>query len=406
MLILEIFKQSRRLSTKTQEKNLVNFTLNLDPELILFVGMIDSPHFQKWLANYISEFPHMKVLIFPSDRPRKPMGNLFNKSKQYGRVEVFSVSRIRVLNYLLYSLADTIFGLKWRAYFLARVILRNFPSTIHFHETQHGAYIYNLIANVRGIPQNTRKILSTWGSDLILYSQFKSHRSKIESTLSWVNVLTAERQEDLQIAKSLGYKSKFESPIYVTVGTNIEDFPNSKPSTRKIVMVKGYQDLPGRALNALEAISKLDKEKFEFSFVVFSASKVVRKRIKELKQDFGIDIKYIEHISRDEMDVLFADARAAISLAISDGLPGSLVEAMKAGAFPIQSINSAGLDFIANGVNGFLVDPDNIEEIRNLLRRALLDDTLVDSAYPVNIRVLKEKYSLEVGRKKLRNLYL
>jgi glycosyltransferase involved in cell wall biosynthesis len=106
------------------------------------------------------------------------------------------------------------------------------------------------------------------------------------------------------------------------------------------------------------------------------------------------------------MDDLFSKARAAVSLAISDGLPGSLVEAMKTGAFPIQSRNSVGLDFIEDGVNGFLVDPDDITSITNSLKRALSDDILVDSAYPKNLNVLEKKYSLEVGRQKLRNLYI
>jgi glycosyltransferase involved in cell wall biosynthesis len=105
------------------------------------------------------------------------------------------------------------------------------------------------------------------------------------------------------------------------------------------------------------------------------------------------------------MDNYFSQARVAISLAISDGLPGSLVEAMRAGAFPIQSSNSAGPNMIINGESGFLVNPEDIDEIKKALICALEDDELVDSAYEKNLSTLKKKYSLVEGRKVLRSIY-
>jgi glycosyltransferase involved in cell wall biosynthesis len=83
-----------------------------------------------------------------------------------------------------------------------------------------------------------------------------------------------------------------------------------------------------------------------------------------------------------------------------------LVEAMAAGAFPIQSANSAGKDFIVNGVNGFLVDPWNIESIKDSIIAAITQSSLVDQASTLNIEILQEKYSSEDGIQKLRELYL
>lgn len=406
MLLLEILMQEKRISNNILKETSRNMNAQLDENLIFFVGMHDSPHFQKWLKFYIAEFPEMKVFIFPSDRPRTGNLSIYEKRESGNDIDVFKLSKNRLLNFIFFQSLDKLFGIRWRAYFLARFISRRMPATIHFHETQHAAYIYNLISSYEDLPGNTNRILSTWGSDLILYSQFEPHRERLKSTLSWVNVLTAERTEDLEIAKILNFKGRFESPIFITVGSDLQKITYIDPSVRKLVLIKGYQDLPGRALNALEAISQLDGEKFEFSFVVYSASKIVRKRAKKLRQNLGVDIRCIKRVSREEMDDLFSKARAAVSLAISDGLPGSLVEAMKTGAFPIQSRNSVGLDFIEDGVNGFLVDPDDIKSITNSLKRALSDNILVDSAYPKNLEVLEKKYSLEVGRKKLRNLYV
>jgi glycosyltransferase involved in cell wall biosynthesis len=96
----------------------------------------------------------------------------------------------------------------------------------------------------------------------------------------------------------------------------------------------------------------------------------------------------------------------SISVAISDGLPGVLVEAMQAGAFPIQSKNSAGKDFIVDGKNGFLVDPWDIESIKDSINASITDGLLVDQASTLNLRILQEKYSLKIGVEKLKELYL
>ncbi len=84
----------------------------------------------------------------------------------------------------------------------------------------------------------------------------------------------------------------------------------------------------------------------------------------------------------------------SITVAISDGLPGVLVEAMQAGAFPIQSLNSAGKDFIAHGESGFLVEPWDIDSIKECILVAINNNILVDHASKMNKQILKEKYPL------------
>ena len=405
MLTFHILRVRRKLTKHSSIMAKSKHIAPLRSDSILFVGMVDSPHFQKWVENYMMEFPNMKISIFPSDRPRGANAVFLGKKMDRENLFQFRFSRIRVLNFILFKTLDKILGLSWRAYFLAKVIQKKKPITIHFHETQHSAYIYNLIACYKRIPSNTLKILSTWGSDLILYSKFESHHSNILASMSWVDILTAERREDFQIAQKFGFDGEFVAPIYITVGSEIDNFRHPNPSMRKIVLIKGYQDLPGRALNALDVVSRIGRSFPEVKFLVYSAAKSVKIRVSQIKTEFGIDISIIERVSKQEMDNYFSQARVAISLAISDGLPGSLVEAMRAGAFPIQSLNSAGPNMIINGESGFLVNPEDIDEIKKALICALEDDELVDSAYEKNICTLKKKYSFVEGRKVLRSIY-
>jgi glycosyltransferase involved in cell wall biosynthesis len=272
---------------------------------------------------------------------------------------------------------------------------------------QHGAYIFNLILNHRKIPSKSRKIISTWGSDLTLYSWIDEHINQIKLCLSWADILTAEREEELADAKRLGFQGDFRAPVYITIGQNRSEIKDQiQPSLRKLILVKGHQSDTGRALNVLQAISQISDQLYDFEILLYSAPKSVQAQVGALRNKHKLNISTLSKISHDEMLNLFCGARVSISVAVSDGLPGVLIEAMQAGAFPIQSSNSAGKDFIVHGENGFLVEPWDIESIKECIVAAISNDELVDQASKKNIHILEEKYSLNEGLQKLRKLYL
>ena len=375
---------------------------------ILMVGMVDSPHFIKWVQTVTRELPGKKILIFPSDRPRLKHTKISPyRMRQNKKFKVFKLAPFRKVNFVLFFFLDNLIGIRWRSYFLLCLIVRHKPRIIHFHEMQHGAYIYNYIFKNKRLPSNSRKIISTWGSDLSLYSWSSEHIQQIKACLSWADILTAEREDDLVDAHRLGFSGEFRAPVYITVGHNFSDLKEqTKPSTRKIILIKGHQSDTGRALNVLQAISKLESELREFEILVYSAPASVRIQVDMLRHEQKLNIRVLPKVSHSEMCDLFYQARLSISVAVSDGLPGVLVEAMQGGAFPIQSSNSAGKTFIINGENGFLVDPWNIEVIKNSIARAVTDDLLVDEASSLNRQILQEKYGMKVGIQKLKKLYL
>jgi glycosyltransferase involved in cell wall biosynthesis len=406
MLICHIKNQSQFVLNKIAHNNMhSNKSSKLNKNTILFVGMADSPHFQKWLSTTQQEFPNKTILVFPSDRPHFNSMNLRYKRKAF--IKVFRLIPHKKLNFALYYLLDIVIGIKWRAYFLARYVIRHKPGIIHFHEMQHGAYIFNFVFNYKKMPISSKIIISTWGSDLTLFSWVDEHINQIKLCLSWVDILTGEREEELVDAKRLGFQGDFIAPVYITIGQNPSEVKDQiQPSLRKLILVKGHQSDTGRALNVLQAISQISDQLYDFEILFYSAPKSVQAQIGALRNKHKLNIGILPKISHDEMLNLFYGARVSISVAVSDGLPGVLVEAMQAGAFPIQSSNSAGKDFIVHGENGFLVEPWDIESIKKYILVAIGDNVLVDNASEMNKQILKDKYSLNEGIKQLRKLYL
>jgi glycosyltransferase involved in cell wall biosynthesis len=407
MLARHIQKTYKKLQTGEFIEVRSQRSAQLDQEKILLVGMADSSHFQRWLEVLQQEYPHKRILVFPSDRPHFTREKLKGLKRGRKSTRVFQLFQNGHLNFITYYVLDNLLGLRWRAFFLARLIIRNKPAVIHFHEMQHGAYIFNLIVSHKGIPNNSRNVISTWGSDLILYSWLNEHKSQISSCLRWVDVLTAERESELNDAQRLGFIGEFRAPVYITLGRSKRELTQvSKPSSRTIVLVKGYQDNPGRALNALRAVSKLKNELKDFKVLVYSASESVRVQVEILRNRDLIDISVLPRVSHGQMQEYFGKTRVSISLAMSDGLPGALVEAMQAGAFPIQSENSAAGEFLIQGESGFIVDPWDLDSIQEALREALSNNALVDSASTINYHMLQEKYSMSEGVTRLREIYL
>lgn len=396
---IDFFPNSIKSSTSNQLGH--TGTSTFTGRKILIVGMSESPHLYTWIEGIADSEITSKVWLFPSDLPLRKLKNSKIKISQFPYMIIGLPTKV------IFKILDILSGRLWRSYFLFYEINRIKPTHLHFHETQHSAYIYNAIAKH---PKNSftgKIILSTWGSDLIAYGKMESHLPKIRQVMSWVELLTAERSVDEQIALANGFSGEFLAPIYITIGNRNLNRDLKKASERSIVVVKGYQDSHGRALNALASIELLahQMDLTKFRFMVFSASKSVKLQCKQMKRTLGIDIEALPRMRKTELMKYFGEARVYLGLALSDGLSTSMVEAMSYGAFPIQSKNSAAPDFLVHEVTGGVVDPEDIQGVSNLLRMALFDNELVDKAALTNIAALKNKYSWENGLNKMAKIY-
>ena len=406
MLIRYILRTARKIESGTPNTHLNSSKRSVRKNTIFLVAMLDSPHFHSWLNSLKSQFPDRRIVLFPSDRPRFTRERKQHLKAKHENTVVLKFWLPWKLHLYLMAVLDKAFGLKWRSYFLARALIFFRPSVIHFHEMQHGAYIFNYISGYRKLAVNAQYVISTWGSDLSLYSWADNHQAHLKSSLHWADLLTAEKSQELVDANRLGFTGEFRAPVYIHVGVNENKLSHKliPPSERKKILLKGYQGGPGRGLNGLHVISQNAKSLDGFEVLVFSADDPVRIQVDKLRNRDGLNIRCFS-TTHDGMQEIFMSSRLSIGLSETDGLPASFVEAMTAGCFTIQSQNSAAQEFIVNGKNGFLVDPWGFNEINHAFVQALTNDQLVDSAVEINHEVLRSKYSLNEGLQNIRNIY-
>jgi len=394
------FLSSDRNFTAITEPKKARENVNVrEKKRILIVGMSESPHLHSWIEGIADSEIAKEIWLFPSDFPVRRHKNSKIKVKE------FPYFAFGTLMNVMFRFLDILTNRLWRSYFLYREIKRIKPTHLHFHETQHGAYLYNPVAKHPKNRFSGKLILSTWGSDLIAYGKMKSHTKRVQQTMSWVQLLTSERIEDYDIATQNGFSGEFLAPVYTTVGSKAIDFNSTQTSKRNLVLIKGYQDNHGRALNALKSLELLSfqMDLKQFKIKVFSASESVKIQA-ELLSDV-VDIEILPRMPKSEFMKFFKEARVYLGLAISDGLSTSMVEAMSHGAFPIQSQNSSAPEFLINGVTGGIVNPWNIQEVADLLKVALTNDELVDQAAALNRKTITHKYNWETGISKLEEVY-
>jgi len=178
----------------------------------------------------------------------------------------------------------------------------------------------------------------------------------------------------------------------------------AKPSSkRKNIMLKGYQGWSGRALFGLRALARCKDILTDYTLIIFSNTLANDIQIAAELFSKEVNIKVVLvpiDTENDEILKLHASARISIGLSISDSISISVLEAMAMGSFPIQSYTSAADEWIIDGETGMLVPPEDPDIIELAIRKALLDDELVDKAEKINWETVKSKLNYNDLKKK------
>ena len=175
---------------------------------------------------------------------------------------------------------------------LEKIILEINPDIIHSFEMQGCSYpILNTMKKYSSI----KWIYSCWGNDLFFYKNIPQHIIIIKRVLKRINFMHSDCYRDYDIAKQLGFEGYYNGVIPTGGGYDLKSFTDNflEVENRKIILIKGYQHIFGRAINVIKAIEEIYKNYNEYEFVIFGAHKVVIDYIKINKLPFKYMIEQI-----------------------------------------------------------------------------------------------------------------
>ncbi|MFT5158335.1 MAG: glycosyltransferase involved in cell wall biosynthesis [Saprospiraceae bacterium] len=256
--------------------------------------------------------------------------------------------------------------------------------------------MYNCCVPIFSVMQRNKHIkwiYSAWGNDLFYYRNIPAFRKDILKVLPKIDYMFADCERDITIAKELGFQGEALGVFPGGGGYKINEYIKFvKPlSERYIILVKGYEQRFGRALNVIKALVSIKMDLTDYRIVVFGADEEFHSGHKSVEGTDFIEVK--STLKHQEVLKLMGESIMYIGNSISDGMPNTLLEAIIMGAFPIQSNpGNATAEIIENRTNGLLIeDAENSEEIKKLILSALTNDSLIKNAFDINQEL---KYSL------------
>jgi glycosyltransferase involved in cell wall biosynthesis len=293
---------------------------------------------------------------------------------------------------------------------LARLIKTLRPDVIHSHEIQHGGYLMTQALRYLdgALPP---WIVTNWGNDIFFFGKLKEHEPQIRKVLSACTYYSCETQRDLRLAEEFGFRGECLLPVMPNPGgfrfDEIASLRQPGPtSKRRLILLKGYQNIFGRALVGLYALELCQDLLRDYKIVVYSAADEVAAAAEILARSTNLQIEVIPHTNRyEDMLRLRGQARVSIGLSVSDAASISFLEALAMGSFPIQSDRGSSHEWIRDGEGGFIVHPEDPHMIATALRRALKEDELVDRAAEMNLRVARERMDFYRLREHVANWY-
>lgn len=286
---------------------------------------------------------------------------------------------------------ESALGASRRAPWLAELIDALRPDVIHSFSIQQASYL-TLAAGALCRRPFPPWIVGNWGQDIHFYRQIDYHRSAISAVLTRCDFYMAECQRDVDLARGLGFAGTALGVAPIGGGFDVARLRRLRSagptSSRRLIMVKGYQDLVGRGLVALRALALCADVLGGYRVAVYLANPDVKLAAELLGHDSGIPVDVLPYLPYDELMRHHGRARFAIGLSLSDGISTSALEAMIMGALPIQSHTSCLDEWIRDGETGLLVHPNDPIEVAAAIRRAVADDELVDAAAVANHRTV------------------
>jgi hypothetical protein len=379
---------------------------------ILFVAFQDSVHTARWLSQL--EGQGWDIHLFPSTLQGgpHPLMRSVGIKRHYPAILRLPLRALRR--------ASDIQGnrtlKRWfskdphplTAYWLSRVIRQVRPDIVHSLEFQHAGYLM-LEAHGRLRGKLPPWIAGNWGSDIYLFGKLPSHAARIRAILESCDYYTCECERDVRLALDMGLKGTPLPVLPNAGGFDLELAGRLRApgptSERRTIVLKGYQHWAGRALAGLNAIELCAVELAGYRVVIPLASPEVQLAAELVAQRTGLSIEVLPRCPYEEMLRLYGGARIYLGLSISDAISQSMLEAIVMGAFPIQSSTACADEWVADGLNGMIVPPEDPQAVAVALRKALTDDALVDQAAEYNARLARDRLDIKVIQPKAVALY-
>lgn len=201
----------------------------------------------------------------------------------------------------------------------------------------------------------------------------------------WNGLKTRVLENAIPIEQAIKVEKKHEIPVLIFLGRLYES--------------KGLHDI-------IEAARRLKKENFKFRFNCYGTGPLQDFFVTEMKKILGEDFYYGGIVDSETKWQAFAQADIfVLPSRHGEGLPIAMLEAMAADCVVVAAEMASVGAVIENGVNGFLIEPRNANQLAEKLKFLLENKSAWERLRQNARRMIEERFSLDVYIKRLENIY-
>ncbi|MCM0647415.1 glycosyltransferase family 4 protein [Clostridium swellfunianum] len=273
----------------------------------------------------------------------------------------------------------------------------------HIHMASRGSfYRKSLIVLICSVFRK-QIVIHLHGAEFDVFYHKESNASKRKYISYILN------KADCIIALSEEWKEKIS--IYcnskVEVVYNSVDIPKAnfyKNGSRNLLFLGRIGKRKG-VFDIIRALSEVKKLGYNFKLLVCGDGEV--EQLKNLTKEYNMQQDVIIHgwISGDSKDELLKNIGINLLPSYNEGMPMSVLEAMSYG-IPTIASNVGGIPkIIEHGINGYVIEPGDIELLKKYIILLLGDQDLREELSRKSYNTVKGKFDIEVQLDKLLKIY-
>lgn len=260
-------------------------------------------------------------------------------------------------------------------------------------------------------------VASVWGNDFTLHAERNAvFRRATRDAMARADGLHADCRRDIRLAETWGFGG--DLPTLVAPGSGgLATLVDQEvtgvalrrelgiPSDAVVVVnprgVREYVRIP-QFLQGLDRVMAAEPEVHAI-LVGLQAHATSREAIARMSHQGRIHL--LQALEPRRMEELFAASDVTVSLTTHDGTPNTLLEAMRAGTFPVVSDLESIREWITAGTNGLMADSENVEQIASALLSAVRSPLSRTRAAAINKQLVRERADVEVTKEQLVPFY-
>ena len=244
-------------------------------------------------------------------------------------------------------------------------------------------------------------LISVWGNDFTLHAKSTKKMGKnTRKALRRADALHTDCYRDIKNAK----KWKFDDtkPNFVLPGgggIQLEKFyppdQGDVPQRPKIVNPRGYRAYIKND-TFFKAVARVLRKQRDSLFLCpdMEHETDAHRWVEKLGIQAAVELQ--PRLTRDEIAEQYRSSQIVLSISTHDGTPNSFLEAIACGCFPIAGNIESLREWIKDGENGFLVNPNDHKELANAIIKAIKDKELRHSARKINREIIETRANYEV----------